>query len=442
MSKHIIVGWGAAGMAAIEAIRARDRKAQIVLFYDEQHGFYSKPGLAYLLTGTIPEEQLFPRTAQELASLQVDFRHLRVVKVNPEQREVLLSDGSRERYDRLLLAVGAKAVRSDIEGMELTGVVTLDTLDDALHILKLARRSRRAVVVGGGITALELAEGLTARGLTTHYLLRGDRYWRSVLDPDESRIVERGIASEGVRIHHNSEIARIMGRNGSVTGVELVGGARLRCDIVAVAIGIRPRIELAVQAGLVTDRGILVDEQMRTNEKQVFAAGDVAQVFDPVSGDHVLDSLWWVARQQGAVAGANMAGATEVYKKPVAFNVTRVGGQAVTIIGGLGGKISPKGDPDTVAIARGDSETWRDSQDTFSVEEKSGECRVRIMIGEHCINGALIMGDQQLSKPLQDLISAQVDIHPIRSRLLDGEEDPLKLLSESWERWRRSGAVI
>jgi NADPH-dependent 2,4-dienoyl-CoA reductase/sulfur reductase-like enzyme len=442
MSKHVIVGWGAAGMAAIEAIRARDKQAQIVLFSEEQHGFYSRPGLAYLLTGAIPEDQLFPRTAQELASLRVDFRHQRVVKINPERREVVLSDGSRERYDRLLLAVGAKAIRPNLEGIDLTGVVTLDTLEDARHILKLARRSRRAVVVGGGITALELAEGMASRGLTTHYLLRGNRYWRSVLDHDESRIVEQGIASEGVRIHHNSEMARVVGRNGKVSGVELVGGTRLRCDIVAVAIGIRPRNELARQAGLGTDRGILVDEQMRTNAVHIFAAGDVAQVYDPVSGEHVLDSLWWVARQQGAVAGANMAGDSVVYSKPVAFNVTRIGGRAVTIIGGLGGKNGSKGDPDTVAIARGDSEIWRDSQDTFSVEEQSGECRVRIMIGERCINGALIMGDQRLSKPLQDLISAQVDIQAIHSRLLDGEDDPLELLLENWERWRRSGAVI
>jgi NAD(P)H-nitrite reductase large subunit len=429
-------------MAAVEAIRERDQQAQIVIFCEELHDFYSRPGLAYLLTGSIPEGQLFPRTSQELDALNVDIRHQRVVGITPHERRILLEDSSHEGYDRLLLAVGAKAVLPRLEGVDLTGVVTLDTLDDARHILKLARRSRRAVVIGGGITALELAEGLASRGLQTHYLLRGDRYWRGVLDRDEADIVERGLAEEGVQIHHNTEVARIIGRNGKVAGVELAGGDRLRCEIVAIAIGIRPQTGIAEQAGLSTDRGVLVDEHMRTSAEQIYAAGDVAQVFDPVSGEHVLDSLWWVARQQGAVAGANMSGASEMYHKPIAFNVTRIGGQAVTIIGALGQKNGEAGDPDTVAIARGDSETWRVNQETFSVEQQSGECRVRIVVGEQCINGALVMGDQFLSKPLQDLISARVDIGPIRTRLLNGEQDPLGLLRQSWECWRRTGAVI
>ena len=442
MNKHVVVGWGAAGMAAVEAIRGRDQQAQIVIFCAEPHDFYSRPGLAYLLTGTIPEGQLFPRSSQELETLNVDIRHQRVVEIFPDESRILLEGGSYEGYDRLLLAVGAKAIRPRLEGIDLTGVVTLDTLDDARHILKLARRGRRAVVIGGGITALELAEGLATRGLRTHYLLRGDRYWRGVLDRDEARIVEQGLADEGVQVHHNTEVARIIGRNGKVVGVEMAGGDQLRCEIVAIAIGIRPQVGLAEQAGLSTDRGVLVDEHMRTSAEHIYAAGDVAQVYDPVSGEHVLDSLWWAARQQGAVAGANMTGASETYHKPIAFNVTRIGGQAVTIIGALGQKNGQAGDPDTVAIARGDSETWRVNQETFSIEQRSGECRVRIVVGERFINGALVMGDQYLSKPLQDLISARVDIGPIRSRLLEGEQDPLGLLMQSWESWRRTGAVI
>jgi NADPH-dependent 2,4-dienoyl-CoA reductase/sulfur reductase-like enzyme len=222
--------------------------------------------------------------------------------------------------------------------------------------------------------------------------------------------------------------------------VELVNGDHLRCEILAIAIGIRPRTSLAEQGGLAIDRGILVDEHMRTSEKRIYAAGDVAQVFDPISGDHVLDSLWWVARQQGAVAGANMTGADEIYSKPVAFNVTRIGGRSVTIIGALGQSNGAESDPDTVAIARGDSETWRETLETFSIEEEAGECRVRIMIGEQCIQGALVMGDQTFSKPLQDLISAKVDIRPIRSKLLEGRRDPMGLLLQSWETWRRSSA--
>jgi NAD(P)H-nitrite reductase large subunit len=285
---------------------------------------------------------------------------------------------------------------------------------DAKSILKYARRGRTAVVIGGGITSLELTEGLLTRGVKVHYLLRGDRYWSSVLDEQESRMIERRLQQQGVTLHHRAEIVEVSGRNGKVGGVRLLNGQTLKCDLVAFAIGIRPRLELARQAGLAIERGILVNEFLQTSDPDIFAAGDAAQVYDPLSGKSILDSLWDPARQQGHTAGWNMAGKKTPYSKAAPFNVTRLAGLTTTIIGTVG-----RGqDDDLVGIARGDSETWRQLPDSMVAQRGFDVNRVRLLVGEKYLLGAVVMGDQKLSYPLQKMISGKMDISPIREKLL------------------------
>ena len=124
-------------------------------------------------------------------------------------------DRLRLSYDRLLIAVGAQALPLDVPGSKLEGVLKLDHMEDAKRILKFARRGKTAVVVGGGITALELVEGLISRGVKVHYLLRGDRYWSNVLDEHESKIVEQRLVEEGVKLHHHAEVIEITGKKQS-----------------------------------------------------------------------------------------------------------------------------------------------------------------------------------------------------------------------------------
>ncbi len=422
-SNHIdyaIIGSGAAGMAAAEAIRALDVNGRIVVFSDETHQFYSRPGLAYLITGQIPEKQLFLHSGTERDQIGAAYIYSRVVELDPSQHKLQLEDGTIYTYRRALLATGAQAALPDIPGIGLEGVITLDTLDDARRILKMARKARRAVVVGGGITALELAEGLAARGVETHYLLRCGRYWSKVLDDDESKLVEERLIDEGIQIHHHTQIARIVGKKGRVASVELDPPGKLDCQIVAAAIGIRPRLDLAHAAKLKTDRGILVDECLRASQPDIYAAGDAAQVYDPTMGEYVLDSLWWLAREQGRIAGTNMAGGDLTYQRSIPFNVTRIGGLTTTIIGAVGQNVD---DDDLISIARGDSQTWRHRPDAFAVEADSECNRLRLLVGQRTILGALVMGDQTLSRPLMNLIRNEVDIRPIRERLLSGQDD-------------------
>ncbi|MFQ5617270.1 MAG: NAD(P)/FAD-dependent oxidoreductase, partial [Anaerolineales bacterium] len=348
MRRYLIVGMGAAGIAAAQAIRSRDPHAKIVLVSEERDGYYSRPGLAYYLTGELPEKLLHPFTGADFRRESLRRIHARAAQVSPKEHIVTLEDGQRVSYDRLLIAVGASAFRPPIPGGDLNGVVKLDTLDDAREIIKIARWGRAAVVVGGGITALEIVEGLHTRGARTHYFLRRDRYWGNVLDETESRIVEHRLREEGVRIHYRTELEKIMGKRGRVVGVWTKDGRQIKCRIVAIAIGVRPRLELAKSAGLRCERGILVNKFMESSAADIFAAGDVAQVFDPLTGAHAIDSLWWVARNQGRAAGLNMTGMQIPYRKQVPFNVTRLAGLTTTIIGTVGRGV----DKDLVGIAR------------------------------------------------------------------------------------------
>jgi NADPH-dependent 2,4-dienoyl-CoA reductase/sulfur reductase-like enzyme len=181
------------------------------------------------------------------------------------------------------------------------------------------------------------------------------------------------------------------------------------------------------------DRGVLVDEFLATSVPDIYAAGDVAQVFDPFSGRSIVDSLWGPARQQGRTAGLNMAGQRVPYHKGVPFNVTRLAGLTTTIIGTVGGG----DDEDVLGIARGDSETWRQLPDAIAAQDDFEVNRLRVMVGEQTLRGAIVMGDQTLSRPLHQLVAEQADIREIRGRLLADGAPVADILTKFWTSWSR-----
>ena len=297
MGHSVIIGMGAASLSAAEMIRRYQPSATITMIADDAHGYYSRPGLAYVLTEEIPDAQLFPISRKRWKDLGVRRIQGRVTQLLPGDRQVVLADEQRFAYDTLLLATGSASIPLSVPGSDLDGVVMLDSLDDTRYIARAARRAREAVVVGGGVTAIELVEGLRAHNVHVHYFMRGERFWRSVLDESESRMVEQRLADEGVTIHYHTEVARILGKQNwlgkpRVAGVETTEGQIVPCQLVGAAIGVRPRLDLAAGAGIQTDRGILVNDRLETTVPGIYAAGDVAQVRDPLTGRAQLDVLW------------------------------------------------------------------------------------------------------------------------------------------------------
>lgn len=430
--RYVIIGSGVASISAVEAIRRLDATGDITLVSDDPHGYYSRPGLAYYLTGEVEENFLYPFKETDFRRLNVHRMQAHVEHIDLSSHHVHLGNRRRLPYDQLLLAVGAQAVLPDTPGIQLEGVVKLDNLEDSRKILQLARRARRAVVIGGGITALEIVEGFIALKLEVHYLLRGERYWSNVLDETESAIIERRLKEEGVRIHYRSELEEIIGKKGRLSGVRTKDGQVIPADLLAVAIGIQPRLDLAKSCGLATSKGIQVDERMQTSAPDVFAAGDVAEVTDS-AGKSVMNTLWGPAREQGMTAGLNMASGSAQYARSPAFNVTRLAGLTTTIIGGVGSGQNL----DLIGIARGDSETWRQIPDAIVAQKDFEVNRLRVLVGDKSLVGAVVMGDQTLSQPIQHLISQKVDISPIREQILTRQDSLGDILANFWGQWRQ-----
>lgn len=437
--RYVIIGSGVAGVSAAEVIRMKDIQGEIIMFNTDIHGFYSKPGLAYTISNEIPDKQIFTPLQRNWLKENVSYFQGNVSRIFPLQQQVEVNNSRQIDYDLLLIATGSQAAQLNVVGETLSGVVKLDDYEDSLKLKKFARKAHSAVVVGGGITALELTEGLTAQRVKVHYLLRGDRFWQSVLDEDESRIIESKLIDEGVTIHHNSGIKEILGKKGMVESVVTQKGERIRCNLVGAAVGIKPRTSLAIEAGLAVERGILVNEYMETSHPGIFAAGDVAQVFDPLSGKYLLDSLWNPAREQGRLAGINMAGGKQAYKKEIAYNVTRLAGVTTTIIGMLGGN---RTDDDLLDIARGDSEVFQQPPNAIAMRSGSDVNQIRMMVGEKTLVGAIVMGDQTLSRPIKELILNQVEICPIHDLLLQKDVLLAELVMNFWMDWKKNEGSI
>ena len=430
--RHVLIGSGPASVAAAEAIRGADPSADIKIVAAEREGYYSRPGLAYYLAKEEPEKALFPFSARDFARLGVETIRDRALRIDRTGRTVVLSSGAQVAYDRLLIATGSAAIPVDVPGADLDGVTKLDDISDARDLIRRSGSATSAVVVGGGITALEIVEGLREHRLNVHYFLRKDRYWSNVFSEAESRIVEDGLEARGVHIHYFTELARIIGENGRVVAVETGEGLRIPCEIVAVAIGVLPQKDLAEAAGLDCARGVLVDPYLRSSDPDIFAAGDVAEVQDPGTDRRTIEVLWNSASAKGRVAGLNMATEpTRAYRGGAPLNVTRLAGFRITIMGTVGsGK-----DSDLKGIARGDSEVWRRLDTPTVVEKQEGDAHLRLALGSNVVVGAVVMGGQALSFPLQEIIGQHADISAIIGDLQAPGASVGDLINAFWRDW-------
>jgi NADPH-dependent 2,4-dienoyl-CoA reductase/sulfur reductase-like enzyme len=433
MTRYIIIGTGVSGFSAAETLRSIDPQADILLVGEDPFGYYSRPGLAYYLTGEIPEKQLFPFSKKGKLNLAVQHLIAHVTSIDPGSQVIRTDSAGALSYDRLLIATGAHSIPVNFLGADLHGVVTLDDLADTRHILSLLRHTKTAVVVGGGVLAIELVEGLVAQGKKVHFLLRGDWYWSNVLVEAESRMVEHHLAMDGVVLHHRTEIEEILGKNGKVTGVRTTNGEVIRCNMVAVGIGVKARQELAQQAGLKTDRGIVVNEYLQTSHPNVFASGDVAQIYDPITGHSSIDNLWHPGRKQGRASAFNMAGKSQIYQRMIAINVLRLAGVMTTLIGSIGSGR----DEGPIYTTRGSSETWQQLPNTFAAESSTEESQLRLILGEQRLLGAVVMGEQKISRPIRELINHQVDITPIRDQLLQSSPQLGQLIMDFWAKTKK-----
>jgi NADPH-dependent 2,4-dienoyl-CoA reductase/sulfur reductase-like enzyme/nitrite reductase/ring-hydroxylating ferredoxin subunit len=310
-SSVVVVGAGAAGEAAVEALRREGYAGTITFIGDEAPGPVDRPNLSKdYLAGTAPEEWIALRDAAFYSEKQVDFvLGDPAASIDRVAKTVTLQSGKSIAYDALLLTTGASAVRLKIPGSDLDHVHTLRTLADSRAIAARASKGSRAVVIGTSFIGLEVAASLRARGVEVDVVAPEKIPLARVLGEAAGAFVLKLHQDHGVRFHLGEKPKSI-----SKTDVELESGARLSADFVVIGVGVRPRVELAEAAGLRVENGIVVDAHFRTSDPSIFAAGDVARYPDAHSGVHARIEHWVLAEREGQHAARAILGKTSVFR--------------------------------------------------------------------------------------------------------------------------------
>jgi NAD(P)H-nitrite reductase large subunit len=347
VAKYVIVGASAAGIGAVEAIREVDPVGTLTVITDETCSHYSRPMISDFVSGKADIKKVDCRTEDFWKENHVEaVLGKKVTALNFEEKAVQLESGEKIPYEKLLIATGGKPFVPKMEGSDKDGLFTFTTLKDAQFLAaKIASiNAKSAVVIGAGLIGISVTEALVKRGLKVTVVELQDKILSLLLDPKGSDIVEAVVRKAGVDIITGQSVQKIVGKPGNdsaVGGVVLTKGDQVPCDLVVVAIGVIPRVELVAGTAVKTNRGIVVDSMMQTSVPDVYASGDVAEAYDFVLNQNRLLPLWPLAVLEGQVAGCNMAGKKSTYAGGTNMSSLKYFGIPVVSVGLANSKDDP-----------------------------------------------------------------------------------------------------
>jgi NAD(P)H-nitrite reductase large subunit len=417
---HVILGAGVAGIVAAETIRGRDSNATITVIGEEREPPYSRMAIPYFLADDIAEAGTYLRkNPGHYQKLGIEHIYEKAVAVDAAGRALTLSDGIRVSYDRLLIATGASPIRPPVPGIDLPFVQTCWTLADARKIAAQAKPGAKVVLMGAGFIGCIIMEALVARQVELTVVEMGDRMVPRMMNQVAGTMIRRWAEAKGVSVRTSARIAEIRDRRTpkgfSLFGskpqlppaVVLADGTEIPADMVICAAGVRPNTGFLAGAGIAIDQGIVVDEFLRSNVPEVFAAGDVAQGPDFFSGGSVVHAIQPTSSDHGRIAGINMTGGETAYQGSLVMNVLDTMGLISVSYGAWEG------------VAGGDS-IERVDADRFQY--------VNLAFKDDVLIGAITLGHTRQVGCLRGLIQGKIRLGKWKARLM---ADPTRM-AEAW----------
>ena len=402
---HLLVGAGPAGVTAGETLRRLDPDAQITLLCGEPGDPYARMAIPYMLVGHIGEQGTRLRKAEtHWEALGIDVRHGRVHHVAADSDEVVLEDGARIAFDRLLLATGAHPVRPPVTGMDLPGVVSCWTLEDARAIVAGTAPGSQVVLMGAGFIGCIILEALVERGVDLTVVEQGPRMVPRMLDETAGRMLQAHCEARGVRVLVATRVESVSGSQGRLS-VHTAAGEALSADLVITATGVRSNIGFLEGSGIDCEQGVLVDEFLHSSRAHVFAAGDVAQGPDLLGQGRQVHAIQPTAVEHGRIAAHNMVRAGSVrYQGSLNMNVL-----------------------DTLGLISVSFGEWGEGGDCSALQlenPEAGRYLKLVFDAQDRLRGAIAVGHTEKVGVLRGLIQSRRSLKVWRDRL---EQNPTQL---------------
>lgn len=397
--KYVIIGASAAGLATAESIRKYDREGDVTVLTEEAYLPYSRPSISYYLKGKVKESDMPLRNSNYYKQKNINVvTDSKVTAVDTDKKLVKVGRKAYP-YDKLCFATGSVPFVPPMENVKgKDNALTFLDLKAAKEIKAMANSDTRAVVIGAGLIGLKAAEGLVKICKSVDVVELAPKVLPSILDDTAAKQVKKHLENNGIKIHIGNTVEKAVSKGKKITSVVLKDGKKLPCDLLVVAVGVRPKTDLAESTGLQVNRGIITDTQtMETSVKDIYAAGDCCVSVDMLDGSKRIIALWPNAVQQGRVAGAQMAGADETVGGTYSVNAIDFFGLRICTCG----VINPQGDGYTQQV------------------KKDGDAYKRLVIKDGMLMGYVLINCSQNAGIYTNLISNRVPLDTLQGSITD-----------------------
>jgi NAD(P)H-nitrite reductase large subunit len=408
---YCIIGNSIAATAAIEGIRSLDQTGTITVISEEKDPVYGRPLISYWLEEKVQNEQMFYRNPAFYQKHNVKVMlDTKVTRINSRTKTIFFSSGEEMVYDKLLISSGGKPIVPPLAGLTESCYSCFFNYDDVRNIKNRVKAGDQVAVLGGGLTGLKAAESLHRLGVKVSLIELADRLLGTIMDQTGSKIAADFLREKGVDIYLGNTIEKIEPDNNDFQ-LHLKDQSVLNCSLLVMAIGVSPRVDFLQDSGLKINRGILVDSSQKTSLPEVFAAGDVAEVPDFLTGRTVVAPILPNAFTQGRIAGINMAAGSAQFEGSLAYNA----------IGFLG--------LHTVSIGLSNLEAAADLEILEESDPRRHTYR-RLIIKDNRLIGAIFIESIGRAGLYQDLIRSRTEISAFKERLLNPDFNLLDLPEE------------